>query len=65
MRSKGRNDYCVNCEEFNTVLNGVCCRCAWNVKENRVATDEEVVEAENILDEAISIIDQILEEDEL
>jgi hypothetical protein len=44
-RPKGHNDYCQRCEDFNTVLDGVCCACGWNVIEKREATTEEMERA--------------------
>ncbi len=62
MIPKGQNDYCPECEEFNAVLGGVCCRCGWNVKESRQATDEEVEAAAGRLDAGIAKLREFLDD---
>ena len=57
---KGRNDYCVNCGEFNTVLHGVCCKCGWNVIESKPATEAEMEACKSDLDDAVEQMKRVL-----
>lgn len=62
INQKELNDYCERCEEFNTILDGVCCKCTWNIIEKRMATQEEIKAVENKLEKGISNLDKFLEE---
>lgn len=59
MLSKGQNDYCANCGQFNSVLKSVCCECGWHV-EGRPATDTEVSAVKSKLDGAIAGLETAL-----
>lgn len=59
--NKGTNDYCPHCEEFNTVLDSVCCKCGNNIHKGRPATIEEKEEVVSKLDDAIDQFKKILE----
>ena len=61
MIGKGKNDYCAKCEEFNTVLDGVCCRCCTNVTDGTPATDEQVAAVARKLDAAAAELRRVLE----
>ena len=64
MNPKGRNDYCQHCEEFNTILDGLCCICLWHVVDNRQSTEEEQNKAKAKLDTAINQLNAALEDDD-
>jgi hypothetical protein len=59
-RSRGVNDYCQSCEEFNAVLDGVCCQCGWHVAENRQATPDEIERVSGELQRSIDELNRFL-----
>jgi hypothetical protein len=57
-----RVDYCWKCGETQTLLRDVCCKCAWNLVEDRPATDAEVADRDAELGRAITSLRKFVED---
>lgn len=63
MNPEKTRDECEKCLRVNTLLGGICCKCGWNNKHHRQATEEEATETMDKLDGGIAELEVYLGKD--
>lgn len=53
---------CSQCGK-DSVIGGICISCNWHIKEQRMATTEEIEDAVDFLDVAIAGLEVVVDED--
>lgn len=61
MNVRDDDDYCINCNEKNTVIYSICCKCKYNNSEYRPATKLEIKNVNDKIKFATNCLRQALE----
>lgn len=54
---------CLNCKSVQADLDGICCKCGWNHREQRQSSKEEMKPVQDKLSEAIRKMKRILNDE--